>query len=181
MPNFFRWVKAKLPYIALWSNLCLGNLSRFNDSYQEICSPEDENSICDERRTNVTVEEFFTIKKQDTIKLKLPVNDFVQMCYEGNNGLMRQFINQIETRLNETCMTKKSHQDNNLSETETPKSHIHTESWSKKDRRHKNSRRKTTGRYTSATDKPLHFTSGKGSPSEQQPDTGVDHDHNTVK
>ena len=71
MPNFFGWVKAKLPNIALWSNLRLGDLSRFNDTYKEICSPEDEYSICDERRTNVTAEEFFTIKKQDTKKIKI--------------------------------------------------------------------------------------------------------------
>ena len=166
MPNFFGWVEAKLPYIALWSNLCLGDLSRFNDSYQEICSPEDINSICDERRTNVTVEEFFTIKKQDTKKLKVPVNDFVQVCYEGSNGLMRQFISQIETGLNETCMTITTCQKlKRLNLIYTQKAGV----------------RKTTGRYSSATEKPLHFTSGKGSPSEQQPDTGVDHDHDTVK
>ena len=85
----------------------------------------------------------------------------------------------ILTKTNVLLHRPSQDKDNNLWETETPKSHIHTESWNKKDRRHGNSRRKTTGHYTSATDKPLHFTSGKGSPSEQQPDTGVDHDHDT--
>ena len=51
MPNFCKWLHEKLLYITLWSNLCLGDLQRFNPEYDDCKLPE--------TKTNSVAEQFF--------------------------------------------------------------------------------------------------------------------------
>ena len=92
MPAVWNWLNAKLPYISLWSNICLGNLNRFNSDYR--CSyPEiTTNNINVNNNTNAIAETFFSSKKRNKTCLKMPLPKFIRKCWEENRGLGRQFI-----------------------------------------------------------------------------------------
>ena len=92
MPEIWTWLNEKLPYISLWSNICLGDLNRFNSEYQ--CSyPEmTTNNINVSNNTNAMAETFFSLKKRNKTRLKMPLPNFIRKCWEENRGLGRQFI-----------------------------------------------------------------------------------------
>ena len=105
MPLYFEWLK-KVSFITLWSNLCLGNLQRFNCRYYYKFSAVLGRTIADANQTNAIVEHFFSLKKNDRFKLQLPLPKFIEKCWEDNRGLRRQFVNGIETHIRER---RKSH------------------------------------------------------------------------
>ena len=101
MPTYFQWLKKKLPHINIWSNLCLGDLNRYNEGYNYRLPRVLGRSIADANRTDATVEHFFSLKKNNPCKLRLPLGDFIQKCWEDNRGLRRQFINGLEEGIRE--------------------------------------------------------------------------------
>ncbi len=92
MPNFFTWLEAKLPFITLWSNLCLGDLRRFNSSYNFKIPSISGNTFLTGNRTNASAEQFFNMKKANKSDLGLPLNKFIKKCWEDNKGLLVNFI-----------------------------------------------------------------------------------------
>eukprot|EP00112_Aurelia_sp_Birch-Aquarium-sp1_P001567 Seg1170.1 transcript_id=Seg1170.1/GoldUCD/mRNA.D3Y31 product="hypothetical protein" protein_id=Seg1170.1/GoldUCD/D3Y31 len=92
MPEVWTWLNAKLPYISLWSNICLENLNRFNPDYQCTYPEMTTNNINVNKNTNAIVETFFSLKKRNKTRLKLPLPNFIRKCWEENRGLGRQFI-----------------------------------------------------------------------------------------
>ena len=93
MPNFFSWLEAKLPYIMLWSNLCLGDLRRFNSNYHFSIAFISGNTFLIVNRMNASAEQFFNMKKANKAELQLILNQFILKCWEDNRGLRRQFYN----------------------------------------------------------------------------------------
>ena len=85
----------------MWSKLCLGDLSRYNEDYKNHLSVPrgiGKNYLMS-NLTNAQMEKFFLIKKIDRTQLRLSVVDFVQKCYRDNISLKRQFILNLWQRL----------------------------------------------------------------------------------
>ena len=90
LPFYCDWLHSKLPHITLWSNLCLGDLNKYNKEYR--CSIPDVTS-------NAVAEQFFSIKKRNKQNLALPLANFIRKCYNDNKGLQRQFILGLKEQL----------------------------------------------------------------------------------
>ena len=121
MPLNFDWLKKKVPFINLWSNLCLGDLKRFIYRYNYKLPAVLCRSIADSNQINATVEHFFSLKKNDRLKLQQPLPQCIEKCRQDNRGLRRQFLNGVKTHIRERTMPpviKKS------SENSSTKSHM---------------------------------------------------------
>ena len=101
MPKYLNWLKKKLPFITLWGNFCLGDLKRYNESYDYSLPKCLGKTIIDANRMNATVEHFFTLKKSNPLELRLPLPEFIEKCWKDNKGLRKQFINGLEVGIKE--------------------------------------------------------------------------------
>ena len=110
-----------MPFTNLWSSPCLGDLKRFIYRYNYKLPAVLGGSIADSNQTNATVEHFFSLKKNDHLKLQQPLPHFIEKCRQDNRGLRRQFFKGVKTHIRERTMSpviKKS------SENSSTKSHM---------------------------------------------------------
>ncbi len=68
-PNVLAWLESKQPFITLWSNLCLGDIRRFNSSYNSIHKWQDNLTG---NETGTSTEQFFNMKKVNKSDFGLP-------------------------------------------------------------------------------------------------------------
>ncbi len=92
----------KLPFIVLWGNLLLGDLRRYNPSYNFQLPDAYGKTIADQNKTNATVEQFFNLKKKDRLKERLQLHEFIKKSYKDNLGIRRQFVIGVEEGLKES-------------------------------------------------------------------------------
>ena len=91
MPNYSKWLHEKLTYIIPWSNLCLGDLQRFNPEYYDCKLPE--------TKTNSVAEPFFCLKKRNRNNVKQLIVYFISKSWHNNRGLQRQFILDLRSHI----------------------------------------------------------------------------------
>lgn len=101
MPDFCSWLEDKLPYITLWSNLCIGDLKRHNEEYDYVLPILNKNTIANNNTTNAVAENFFSLKKRNKSNLKLSLADFIRKCWKDNRSLGRQFVLGLKEGMNE--------------------------------------------------------------------------------
>eukprot|EP00794_Sanderia_malayensis_P004195 gene4195-4754_t len=94
-PRYMEYLmKSKLPTATLWTNLCLGDLTRFNaEEYKKkkvsffIARNTDV-----QNKTSGQIEGLFSTMKRNVCLLKIPVDQFVRRLWDLRNGLSRQFV-----------------------------------------------------------------------------------------
>ena len=69
MPEYLAWLRSKLPYIALWSMLCVGDMRRYNHEYDIQVPPSNARNFMDENTTNAYAEQFFSMKRKTSASL----------------------------------------------------------------------------------------------------------------
>ena len=161
----------------MWSKLCLGDITRYNDLYKKHLQPPNRKgkNYLMGNLTNAQMEEFFSIKKLERTQLKLPVEKFIEKSWEDNKGLRRQFVLKlIETlgaRKDDSIITKKDlkkietilqyKEDTDTSENEQDlaKHEVPTEKWSKKSDTPKKGYTKHCGVYQQPPFTKLSFSS----------------------
>ena len=101
MPRYFEYVvKNYLPSCLLWSNLLLGDLTRYNDEIAAISNLSPISSVRNylkDNRTNGEVEDFFRIKKKCSFKGRrhLRLDTFIGENWKDNLALQREFVDGI--------------------------------------------------------------------------------------
>ena len=84
MPDYCSWLDDKLPYITLWSNLCISNLNRHNEDYNYVLPTLNGNTIANNNTTNAVAENICSLKKRNRSNLKLSLADFIRKCWKDN-------------------------------------------------------------------------------------------------
>ena len=86
MPDYCSWLDDKLPYITLWSNLCISNLNRHNKDYNYVLPALNRNIIANNNTTNAIAENICSLKKRNRSNLKLSLADFIRKCWNDNRS-----------------------------------------------------------------------------------------------
>eukprot|EP00112_Aurelia_sp_Birch-Aquarium-sp1_P022995 Seg6690.1 transcript_id=Seg6690.1/GoldUCD/mRNA.D3Y31 product="hypothetical protein" protein_id=Seg6690.1/GoldUCD/D3Y31 len=108
-PMYFKYLREKkLPTVTLWTNLCLGDLSRFNEIYDIRAPTTAARSIRTQNRTSGQIEGFFSVLKRDVSTLKLPLDHFVGRLCSNHKGLRRQYADGLWSG---SCDKKKNSKD----------------------------------------------------------------------
>eukprot|EP00112_Aurelia_sp_Birch-Aquarium-sp1_P007867 Seg1859.4 transcript_id=Seg1859.4/GoldUCD/mRNA.D3Y31 product="Histone lysine demethylase PHF8" protein_id=Seg1859.4/GoldUCD/D3Y31 len=108
-PMYFKYLREKkLPTVTLWTNLCLGDLSRFNEIYDIRAPTTAARSIRTQNRTSGQIEGFFSVLKRDVSALKLPLDHFVGRLWSNHKGLRRQYADGLWSG---SCDKKKNSKD----------------------------------------------------------------------
>eukprot|EP00112_Aurelia_sp_Birch-Aquarium-sp1_P016905 Seg387.10 transcript_id=Seg387.10/GoldUCD/mRNA.D3Y31 product="hypothetical protein" protein_id=Seg387.10/GoldUCD/D3Y31 len=86
-------ISKKLPTSVLWTNVCLGDLTRFNPDYKSLFKPvSSAKDIHTQSKTSGQIEGYFSVLKRDAATLNLPVDQFVERLWTSRKGLRRQFV-----------------------------------------------------------------------------------------
>ena len=75
MPDYCSWLDDKLPYITLWSNLCISDLNRHNKDYDYVLPALSRNTIANNNTMNAVAENICSLKKHNRSNLKLSLAD----------------------------------------------------------------------------------------------------------
>ncbi len=78
MPDYFDWLKRKLPFIVLSGNLLLGEFRRYNPSYNFQLPDAYGKTIAVQNKTNTNVEQFLDLKKKHRLKEQLQLHEFIK-------------------------------------------------------------------------------------------------------
>ena len=92
-PAYFEYLESKkLPTVTLWTNVCIGDLSRFNTDYH-VRTPHlhKAKNFHVQNKTSGQVEGLFSVMKRNPECHKLPLDHFVRHQWDSHKGLQRQF------------------------------------------------------------------------------------------
>ena len=93
-PKYYDYLRnRKLPTATLWTNLCLGDLTRFNQQYEcrtEAYQAAKNTSL--QNKTSGQIEGLFSTLKRNSSLLKAPLDHFINRLWENLKGLRRQFV-----------------------------------------------------------------------------------------
>ena len=92
-PAYFEYLESKkLPTVTLWTNVCIGDLSRFNTDYH-VRTPHlhKAKNFHIQNKTSGQVEGLFSVMKRNPECHKLPLDHFVRRQWDSHKGLQRQF------------------------------------------------------------------------------------------
>ena len=78
MPEYFKWLRAKLPYLPFWSGICLGDQSRHSSNYTKNKTADGPRTFLGRNTTNAYAEQFFSMEMKNKGGLKLPIVQFVR-------------------------------------------------------------------------------------------------------
>ena len=178
-PRYYTSIEEhKLPTATLWSNLILGNLNRFSDSYNINIKRSKSKDIFVENLTSAQIENYFgNIKRNQSTKQPIPY--FIERNFKDLKWQQRNFFERILEGLKglkEDDCTK----DNSINKEEIIKqTDIIEGSWNKKPP--KNSSCNKLGYYSLLRHKPLKFAEENNKNISQNISSGFSSKHKVNK
>ena len=79
----------------------MGDIEQYSESYDYSLPKYLGKTIVDANKMNATVLHFFTLKKSNTLELRLPCPEFIKKCWKDNKSLQRHCIIGLEVGIKE--------------------------------------------------------------------------------